>query len=617
MHFDQKYRIQHYKIVNKDRDLVDLRFNRPQHKYWACIDRQIKNNLAIKGIIVKTRQWGGSTQTGALIFDNLTFMGNKSSRNSKGFILSHEEKSISHLFGMHETFLANYPKELLEPKVKYFSKHSAIEFEVLNSRLGVGTSKNLDSGASTTTHFAHVSEVARFKDAERTMISFVNSIPRQRANTILILESTAQGLGNYFYNRWKDISTAGIGNNRKTMFFHLFVGWWEVEEYTTRFMDYKEKNEFEKSLDDEEKQLVTQYGCNLEQLNWRRYTIFDPDGCAGDTDLFKQEYPANAKEAFLTSGSPRFKIQMPTIDAWYDKEETKQRNKPPKRYVMSEEGEKTESPYGPLYVFEEPEKYSGNDYSRVREYICTVDISSGIEISADGKERDDSVIHIWKRGNMAIDHAGTYKSLTEVAIWVGKIESITLANITYHICAWYNWALLAAERNNEGRPFLSYISKHRSKPYPMNFIYSEEVTDKRTLEKGNFLGFGTSQSTKKAMLNTLAKMIEEDDIEIHSLIVLSQLTTLKINKDLTVSAVKGSKDDAAITTAIACQANMQYRNFKQPKDSMTETDYFAEYINQVKKDSGKLPDKPPNIWKKESTATKFDYAPVVVKAKVT
>jgi hypothetical protein len=309
-------------------------------------------------------------------------------------------------------------------------------------------------------------------------------------------------------------------------------------------------------------------------------------------------------------------MQMPTIDLWYDTEETKQKNKPPKRYNISEEGEKTESAYGNFYVFEEPEKYSGGDYSRVREYICTVDISSGIEISADGKERDDSVIHVWKRGNMAIDHPKYYKSLTEVAIWVGKIESITLANITYHICAWYNWALLAAERNNEGRPFLSYISKHRSKPYPMNFIYSEEVTDKRTLEKGNFLGFGTSQSTKKAMLNTLAKMIEEDDIEIHSLVVLSQLTTLKINKDLSVSAVKGSKDDAAITTAIACQANMQYRNFKQPKDSMTKTDEFADYIRSVEERSGKHPKQAPNIWKIQNTDTKYDYTPVIEKTPI-
>ena len=49
---------------------------------------------------------------------------------------------------------------------------------------------------------------------------------------------------------------------------------------------------------------IQKYSLDDEQLAWRRWCI--RNNCAGSEDQFKQEYPACADEAFLTSGSPVF-----------------------------------------------------------------------------------------------------------------------------------------------------------------------------------------------------------------------------------------------------------------------------------------------------------------------
>ena len=43
---------------------------------------------------------------------------------------------------------------------------------------------------------------------------------------------------------------------------------------------------------------------DLETLKWRRQTI--DVQCNGDIELFRQEYPCNASEAFLTTGRSVF-----------------------------------------------------------------------------------------------------------------------------------------------------------------------------------------------------------------------------------------------------------------------------------------------------------------------
>ncbi|MFC0274097.1 FtsK/SpoIIIE domain-containing protein [Metabacillus herbersteinensis] len=83
-------------------------------------------------------------------------------------------------------------------------------------------------------------------------------------------------------------------------FIPLFFPWYEHQEYRM-----EPPEDF--VLTDEEEELKELYNVDNDQLYWRRWAI--RNNCGGDPELFKQEYPANSEEAFLSSGRPRFDIK--------------------------------------------------------------------------------------------------------------------------------------------------------------------------------------------------------------------------------------------------------------------------------------------------------------------
>jgi hypothetical protein len=80
----------------------------------------------------------------------------------------------------------------------------------------------------------------------------------------------------------------------------LFVGWNEMKEYSMKY------NGFE--LSQEEKELKDKYTLTNEQLAWRRWCI--ANNCSGDINLFKQEYPINPEEAFISTGETVFDVEI-------------------------------------------------------------------------------------------------------------------------------------------------------------------------------------------------------------------------------------------------------------------------------------------------------------------
>jgi hypothetical protein len=113
------------------------------------------------------------------------------------------------------------------------------------------------------------------------VIQAVPDIP----GTEIILESTANGLGNYFHSTWQE-AEAGLSDYQA-----IFVPWYWQDEYRKPVNQYF-------PLDKEETEYQQAYGLDLEQMAWRRAKITE----LKDPLLFKQEYPATAAEAFQTTG---------------------------------------------------------------------------------------------------------------------------------------------------------------------------------------------------------------------------------------------------------------------------------------------------------------------------
>jgi hypothetical protein len=126
--------------------------------------------------------------------------------------------------------------------------------------------------------------VAFWPHADTHAAGVLQAVP-EADGTEVILESTANGVGNFFHQKWRDAEN-GVGD-----FIAIFVPWFWQEEY-------RKQPPADFSMDAEEREYAELYALTAEQMAWRRNKIAE----LKDPALFKQEYPATAAEAFQMSG---------------------------------------------------------------------------------------------------------------------------------------------------------------------------------------------------------------------------------------------------------------------------------------------------------------------------
>lgn len=135
----------------------------------------------------------------------------------------------------------------------------------------------------------HNSEVGFWPNAAEHVKGILQTIP-DGAGSEVILESTANGVGNYFHQQWK-AAESGASD-----FIPIFVPWFWQDEY-------KKQLEPGFELSDDEIKIKAQYDLSDEQIAWRRQKIVELGAGGADGEkAFQQEYPLNAAEAFQVSG---------------------------------------------------------------------------------------------------------------------------------------------------------------------------------------------------------------------------------------------------------------------------------------------------------------------------
>ena len=164
------------------------------------------------------------------------------------------------------------------------------------SEISVQTAGTVNVGRGTTIQFVHASELAFYANPETMFTGFEQAIS-DSPGTFAFKESTANGAGNYFFREWNN-AEAGLSS-----YVGKFYSWWGHVGYKLAFHSAGELDDFKRGLSKEENALLD-LGCSFKNLKWRRRTIITK--CQNDPRRFKQEYPATAQEAFLTSGRPTF-----------------------------------------------------------------------------------------------------------------------------------------------------------------------------------------------------------------------------------------------------------------------------------------------------------------------
>jgi hypothetical protein len=264
------------KVRTKEGQLAPLIMNKAQRYIHAKLEEQRAKTGRVRALILKGRQQGCSTYVEARFFWRTVF-----AQGVRTFILTHEESASANLFDIAQRYLDHLPDEL-KPSV---DTHNAKElmFRALDSGYKVGTAGNKAVGRSATFQLFHGSEVAFWPNSELHAAGILQTVP-DAAGTEVIHESTANGIGNFFHVQWQ---RAERGEND---FQAIFVPWFWQEEYSRAA-----PADFVSTTEEEDYRAA--YGLTKEQIFWRRSKIAE----LGDIK-FKQEYPANAAEAFQTSG---------------------------------------------------------------------------------------------------------------------------------------------------------------------------------------------------------------------------------------------------------------------------------------------------------------------------
>jgi hypothetical protein len=302
-------------IRSKAGDIYPLRLNRAQQYIHEKVEEQKARTGRVRALILKGRQQGCSTYVGARYYHQTTW-----NRGIKTFILTHEDKATANLFDMVNRYHDNCPV-FVRPSTGA-ANAKELFFDKIDSGYQVGTAGNKAVGRSMTVQRFHGSEVAFWPNAESHAAGVLQAVPDEEG-TEVILESTANGVGNYYHQSWQEAESGASD------FIAIFVPWYWQDEYRKEPPQDFVPNE-------EERQYAESYGLDWPQIYWRRLKILQ----LKDPNLFKQEYPATAAEAFQMSGHDSY-IQSADV-------------------VRARKSEK--EPVGPLIIGLDPARF-GNDSS--------------------------------------------------------------------------------------------------------------------------------------------------------------------------------------------------------------------------------------------------------------
>ena len=501
------------KIVNKDGELVSLRFNYAQNKLYDVIKKQTKENKPVRIIILKARQMGISTCVEAILNTNtmLNF-------NMKTGIITHQSSATANLFKMSKIMYQSLPNKI-KPQVLKDNQNELVfnntDNTGLNSELKCMTAGSSGVGRSDTYKQLHLSEYAFWPgDKKATLNGLLQAVPNT-PNSIVIIESTANGF-EHFKELWDD---AVAGNSD---FIPVFFPWFKMPEYRMQYDGF--------SLTEEEEELKRIYDLDNEQLSWRRWCI--KNNCSNDIDMFKQEYPSNPEEAFLSTGKCLF-----------NKEQVINRI------------QKLKAPLKTGYF-----KYNYNSQKITNIKFVESESKPLIEIYEMPKSGYPYVLGGDPAGIGTDSFAGDIIDNTtgkQVATLEVELDETEFTRQMYCLGMFYNEALCCIETNYSTYPTKELFRLGYTKQYLRTI---DDIIDVKIQDK---LGFNTNKATRPVIISELVKFFSECSDLINCKKTLLQALTFIKREDGKQAADDGYHDDRIMSLAITHAAREQQSYTKE------------------------------------------------------
>lgn len=506
------------KIRTKDGTIEPLILNPVQERFVERINDQMVRTGKVRLVVVKARQQGLSTVISAWQYWWLS-----QRKAQKGLVMAHEADSTTTLFDMYHRIHSNVPK-IVQPTTKYSSRTELV-FSDLDSGLRVATAGGRGVARGETLTTAHLSEVAFWPTtfAQNNFNGLIQAVP-DRKGTAAFLESTANGMTGVFYEQYR-AARQGLSG------YELFFSAW-VE--STEYRDESVPADFVRTPE-EERVIATAkklYAIDVDnaQLWWRRRKT-----ATNGAEMFKQEYPLTAEEAFISTGRPVFNPDFIV-------ERLKDPKTPIKQMAVEEVFDHKTGQRLPLRKLRDHPRgelkvYYARDPNE--SYTIGADVGMGLRAGVKGRPSDPSVAQV-------LD-----SQLRQVAVWRGTVHPDVFADILVTLGYYYNEALLVPERNNHG---LVTCVELRDQQYPNLYLDITEGTiepDRETLNIGVF----TSEKTKPLMIDKLRAFDRNKEIEINDTQTLEEMLTFVVTESGKMEAEGGAHDDCVMSLALAAYAS--------------------------------------------------------------
>lgn len=528
------------KIQDKEtKALIPFYLNQPQRKILKELEDMRIKGIPIRLILLKARQYGGST----LIEIYFAWMQNIVKMNWHAAVIAAVDDQARNIRGMYSRFAKEYPREVGTVTLKPYESSSKNKLIVeRNCIIGVGSAETPDNFRSFDFAMLHLSEIGLYKStpqksAEDLVQSVKNTVP-DVPDTIIVLESTAKGVGNYFHREWQNAI------NGNSYYRPVFVGWHEIERYQKTIKNHA--NFYRFLMSNDYAKFLWESGATMEGIKW----YFDyKKGENYDDWRMKSEYPTTHTEAFQSTGRRVFH-QSYVLKA--------RRTCTPPSFIgeISGKGVKGKKAFedirfitgdkGLLSVWAFPDK----SIKVSDRYAVIVDIGGRTE------NADWSTIKVLDRYWMM--DSGKPEV---VALWRGHIDQDLVAWKAAQIAKIYNDALLVVECNSldseesEGEHHLTVLDEIVE--FYQN-IYARTEPDKVRQGLPVKYGFHTNRSTKPMVIDELNGVLRDELYVERDLMTCDEMDTYEIKKNGSYGAVEGCHDDLVIVTAIGCWVCFKY-----------------------------------------------------------
>jgi len=419
---------------------------------WHPEQKRFERERTGRDLVVKPRQIGFSTLENARDYQYA-----RTHEGAQVVVVVHSGEAKSEFFSairlMDQSLrawgLSPEPRENTKTGLRWDDNDSSIK--VIEA--GKDEITAADRGRSGTIQRLHITEAAFYRAPEETMAALFGSLGENEC----VIESTANGVGNWFHSRVEE-ARKGLFDNYALHFF----SWLEHPGYIAEPGSYPAPPA-ERDRHWETK--IRAAGASDAQIAWWRKTVQKLG-----LERALREYPVSLEAAFLVSG-----------ESWLDTEHLDWLRMQTRQPIDEIDLVRGLREFGALRLFEKPE--------RGRTYLVIVDPSEGTG------------------GNEAAMTVMDHRSGRVVATWENnRVKPGELAHPAAQAGRLYNNALLVVERNVWRR---ASNSDGGGGVETLNVLEREERYPRLYRDEKGVLGWSTNELTRPLIFGDLAKAIEE------------------------------------------------------------------------------------------------------------